>query len=311
MQGRTKRLLAFAIGLAGLLPRDASAYVRELTSAGVPVAWLNPCVDMHFSLGSPPPVLAASDLKVASTLAAAAWSYPQVAGTDIRLAIATDPQASARVGYDKRNVITFRQGTWCRDPPRIDDAGVSTPDCYPSSALAVTSIFKNVTTGEIVDADIEFNAVYFAWGDLVTQPGLATPLTADFQNALTHELGHVIGLDHNCFTENDGQPWGNDNTGSPEVDCYNPTPPDAVAQATMYPSVLLTDVERRTLSPDDELGASEIYPHLHDVCPSRPSDGGCSVTAAGATSSHWPELSFVALALFLSGLALRPRREKS
>ena len=308
---RISRFLAFALGFAGILPGDASAYVREVTSLGVPIAWSNPCVAMHIYLGSPPPLLTASDFLGASTQAAALWSYPQVACTDVRLNVLAEPEASAGVGNDRKNVIVLRQGSWCRDPSPVNDAGIPEPDCYSSSALAVTTIFKNKKTGEIVDADIEFNAVNYSWGDLVGQPLLTTSTTADFQYALTHELGHVIGLDHNCFTVNDGQARLNDNTGAPEVDCdTNPPPADTVLGATMYPSVSLPATPRRTLSPDDEQGACEIYPHVHDVCPGPATDGGCSVTTARVSARPWLEICYVGLAIFLSTLAFRPRREK-
>jgi hypothetical protein len=267
---------------------------------------------MYVYLGAPPPVLTAADLLAASTAATAAWSYPQIACTDIRFHAIAEPEASAGAGNDSKNVVVFRQDTWCRQPTPVDDAGTPEPDCYPASALAVTSVFKNKKTGEIIDADIEFNAVDYSWGDLVDQPSLATATTADFQNALTHELGHVVGLDHNCFTTNDGQTRLNDNTGSPEVDCYNnPELPDAVAEATMYPSVVLPDTSRRTLSSDDEQGACDIYPHVHDVCPS-PSDGGCgcSVTAAVVSSRPWLEISCLALAILVTAPSFRRGREK-
>jgi hypothetical protein len=272
------RSLVLFLGFATLATGTAQAYVREVTKSGVPVAWHYPCQTMHIYLGSPPPVLKADAFSSASVQAAAAWSYPALACTDIRLAMVLESAPTADVGQDNKNVIVFRQDTWCLQPTPVDDAGVPQPECFPSSALAITSLFKNSKTGEILDADIQFNAVDYSWGDLVGQPALAISGTADFQNALTHELGHVIGLDHNCYAETDLQDRLNDNTGAPEADCP-PTPSGAIGEATMYPSVNLSDTTRRTLTADDEQGICEIYPHVHDACPALAADGGCIVVA--------------------------------
>jgi hypothetical protein len=272
------RSVVWFLGFATLATGTAQAYVRDVTKSGVPVAWRYPCQTMHIYLGSAPPVLTASDFFAASAQAAATWSYPAVARTDIRLVMVAEAEASAEVGNDDKNVIVLRQGTWCRPDGSVDDAGVPQSECFPPSALAITSVVKNSKTGEILDADIEFNAVNYTWGDLVGHPSLATATTADFQNALTHELGHVLGLDHNCYAKSDLQDRLNDNTGVPEVDCYG-NPPDSVAAATMYPSVMLSDTLRRTLTADDELGVCEIYPHLHNACPTASSDSGCSILA--------------------------------
>jgi hypothetical protein len=289
----------------------AWAYVRELTSTGQPIAWQNPCVVMQLDLDTTPPVLTPDDVVAAATQAMATWSYPQIAGTDLRLSLTVESASLAKVGYDKKNVIVFRQDNWCREPGlSVDDAGTEMPDCYPSSALAVTSVFKNKKTGDILDADIEFNAVGHTWGDLVAQPTLATADTADFQNALTHELGHVVGLDHNCYTGNDG-PRPYDNTGAPAVNCYgSAAAPPEVADATMYPSVLLSDTSRRTLTADDELGVCEIYPHAHEECPLPPSGGGCSLAPGPASSRHaWLEiLGGLCVLLLATLLLLRDRR---
>jgi hypothetical protein len=303
--------LCLIFATLALVPRDARAYVREVTNSGVPVAWHYPCLTMQVYPGTSSLELTSDEYLAASARAAAVWSYPTLPGTDIRLTMVTAVvQESAGVGYDKKNVIVFRQDTWCRQPSPIGDGGVPEPDCYSPSALAVTSVFKNGTTGEILDTDIEFNAVDYSWGDLVAQPGLVGPRTADFQNALTHELGHVLGLDHNCYTMTDGQPRLNDNTGSPELDCYNPPPPKAVADATMYPSVELGDTLRRDLSPDDKLGVCDIYPHRHNVCPPRPSDGGCSVLATPSSDDGQMAMLLSAVGLLVAALALLRRRLK-
>jgi hypothetical protein len=303
------------ISLAGpallllLGPASAFGYVRELTSTGVPIAWQHPCVTMHVFLGNPPPMLSGVDYFAASTVAAATWSFPQIPGTDIRLTTIAEVESTAGVGYDKRNVIVFRQDTWCRDPAPVNDAGVPEPDCYPANALAVTSIFKNVKTGEIVDADIEFNAVDYTWGDLVGQPLERADNTTDFQNALTHEMGHVLGLDHNCYTINDGQSRQKDNTGAPEVDCYNnPSLPATVADATMYPSVAQNDVARRDLSADDVQGVTDIYPHMHDVCPVPADEGGCQLGTSQVRGGRWPHFALGTVATAL--LALLGRRAR-
>jgi hypothetical protein len=268
-------------GLVLLLqPRYSQAYVREVTSEGVATAWFYPCITMHMYLGSPPAVLTADQLFAASVRAAATWSYPALACSDLRISVVAESEASSDVGYDSKNVITFRTTSWCRQPGRLNDAGVIEPDCYPSTALAVTSVFKNKNTGEILDADIELNAVDYTWGDRVALPDLARSDTMDFQYAVTHEMGHVIGLDHPCYVFGEALRLY-DNTGALEVDCYNnPNLPDAIASSMMYPSVDLTGAKtmQRVLGTDDVQGVCDIYPHVHDTCPPRPTDGGCAVS---------------------------------
>lgn len=309
---RHRRRLAVttAVAWAALASPPAEAYVREVTQEGTPIFWKNPCVDLHVYLGAPPPVLDADGYLEAALASAAAWSYPRVRGTDLRFNVVAESNATADVGYDQQSVVVFRTGSWCREPAPVDDSGNPLPECYPSTALAVTSLFKNRHTGEILDADIEFNGVDFSWGDWVGRPGLATPTTADFQNALTHELGHVAGLDHNCFAPSDGQPRLPDHTGALEIDCYgNPSLPAAVADATMYPSVVLSDVVRRTLSDDDILGISDVYPHAHESCPAV-AQGGCAVTARaqGTRTSAWLTGGGMVLAVSLAGWLARRRR---
>jgi hypothetical protein len=264
-------LLLVACAIA---PRPASAYVREVTSIGIPVAWKNPCVAMHLFLGDPPPVLTADQFLQAGVLAASVWSQPALACSDIRLGVLSEPEPTSEIGHDGRNIIAFRREAWCS--AAFANANPDGNTCYPSSALAITTIFKNRDTGEILDTDILFNAVNYAWGDLVALPNQTAGTTVDFQNALTHELGHVIGLDHSCYTPNDGGPRLLDNTGQPAIDCVSPSLPASVAESMMYPSVSPKDTPKRDLSPDDQQGVCEIYPFQHDVCPAADGDGGSS-----------------------------------
>ncbi len=302
---------ALACTVCASLPEAASAYVRETTSIGLPLSWKSNCVSMYFFLGDTPPVLGVDQFIQAAALGAEAWSYPFLACSDLRLSILPEVDANADVGYDQKNVIAFRKQAWCASASPTATPANST--CYPASALAVTTLFKNKNTGEILDADIVFNAVNYTWGDLVASPETATAVTVDFQNVLTHELGHVIGLDHPCYAPADDQPRQRDNTGAPEVDCYgNPHLPNAIYESTMYPSVSLRDTQRRDLAADDQEGVCTIYPFEHEICVAPPDDspgGGCStLPAKSAAGPGQSAATFLITGLFAALLWFILRR---
>ncbi len=296
----------FVATLLGSLATSASsahAYVRIVTDSGVPLWWRNPCVTMEIFLGAPPPAMTADQYFNASQMAAQAWSHSSVACTGLSLAIQRESAATAAVGLDGKNVIVFIQDSWCKNSDATDGP------CYPQNALAVTSDFKNDTTGEIGDADIEFNAVYVTWADLVTNPTLASSTTADFQNTLTHELGHVIGLAHPCYSSNDGTPILKDNNGNDELTCGAANLPLSVTEATMYPSVPMNDTQRRTLSPDDQQAVCDIYPYTSATC-STGSAQGCVIGGQPniRPSQTWALGLFASLVGLLVALAYRRSR---
>jgi hypothetical protein len=302
MAGRAFTTFAMLLGAAcAFTPSAASGYVREVTTTGVPVAWKNPCVTMHLFLGAPPPILTGEQLFGASAAAASVWSQPALACSDIRLTVAAEASANVDVARDGKNAIVFRTepGHWC------GTQSASPPDksCYPSSALAVTTIFKNKNSGEILETDIAFNAVNYNWGDRVGFPSLVTDQTPDFQNALTHELGHVIGLDHTCYSPGDDQRLL-DNTGAPQLDCS--ASPPSVLETTMYPSVQLQDTLRRDLVADDIQGVCDIYPYSHETCPvpvANTESGGCAMlpsnSPGAAQSAEMTTMTILAGGLLL------------
>jgi hypothetical protein len=182
--------------------------------------------------------------------------------------------------------------------------------------LAITTVFQVKPTGEILDADLEVNATTYTWGDYVAHPEQFVPLsTHDFQGAITHEFGHVIGLDHTCFSPGgayaDGTPVPRptDNNGNPVPDCDPATNPPAIKDATMYVSVGSTaaEVGLRSLSPDDLQAACEIYPFTTNFVCVAPtgSDGSKS---RGCSYSAQPGLGAIASVLALLALAAVVRR---
>ncbi|MCI0572853.1 MAG: matrixin [Myxococcaceae bacterium] len=122
------------------------------------------------------------------------------------------PTTDRRVGYDpdatdNLNVVLFRT----RD---CDDAGVvpgnsdpndrgSIYDCwdYGDTVIALTTNTYRPSSGFVLDSDIEMNAAGFEFR-VCPATGCSCPIgsgncnIADVENTMTHEVGHVVGLDH-------------------------------------------------------------------------------------------------------------------
>jgi MYXO-CTERM domain-containing protein len=311
-------ILATLVAGFATLPTPATAYVRTITKTNkVPTQWKTPCVTIEFSLGAFPAVLEASEYLTAAQLAGEAWNLASLDGenlcSNVAFAVNAVPDVAGKVGRDNHNRLIFRQDKWCRDPPPTDP---NDDGCYDANALAITTVFQLKTTGEILDTDLEVNGVTFTWGDYTAHPEQFVHGTHDFQGAITHEFGHVIGLEHTChipgvYSDGTPVPRLSDNLGNPVPDCYSGMPlPSIVTEATMYISVSSPDAEvkLRTLSPDDAQGACDIYPKTEQlICqtPTQPqtTSGGCS------TSMH-PRSGVIGGVLVLLALAMVFRRRR-
>ncbi len=123
--------------------------------------------------------------------------------------------AGRTVGYtqgasDNHNVVMFRQRL-CRNVAPASDPCFSNYtcnnvyDCWanPDTTIGLTTTTYRVSSGEILDADIEFNAAvfHFTTADSPTCSGgnYSNCVATDVQNTATHEFGHSQGLDHTTY----------------------------------------------------------------------------------------------------------------
>jgi hypothetical protein len=306
--------LALFVSLVSLLaaPR-AEAYVRYKTSKGVGFFWPQTCVPVSVYPASMTDVngnmeMTPDAIVHAVTASAEAWSGGDNACTfiEVNVTASTDPTPTA--GLDYTNAVIFRTTSWCAptDPPGMCS--------YAPEALAITSVFVDKVNGRIIDGDIEVNSKGFIWTDLDTDP--TGKGKQDLQNALTHEMGHLIGLDHTCFVAGMKGSPALDNKGTPVPNCDSA--PQEVQATTMFASAIPGDVAKRTLAPDDIQAVCDIYPIAKDPMKCPVKDVASPMTAcACATSGRGDGAGaaravsiFGALALALS-LRRRPRDRRT
>jgi uncharacterized protein (TIGR03382 family) len=212
--------------------------------------------------------------------------------------IVQDSRSKKEVGKDKVNVIKFRDTSWCR--PKIGDDAAR---CYsPAAAGLTTAVYvddiSSTRDGAIVDADIELNNVDFA---ITAAANQLAGCEADLANTLTHEIGHLLGLEHPCRAS--GDPARIDDQGKPVPQCGSTSDPK-ILESTMYNFQDCGEVKKQSLSSDDVNAVCSIYPKAEDP-------GTCEhVGASGGVCSASPGSSPMPLVLLLGMVFLMTRRRR-
>ncbi|TVR04993.1 MAG: hypothetical protein EA398_00700 [Deltaproteobacteria bacterium] len=269
---------AFAAALLVLLATHAHAFVRTMTCTPpgetggtltcrdgeqpLPLYWDAPCIGYHVHQDGLE-TLGPETTHEQVHRSFATWNDVPCSWLRLVPRGLTDED---RVGYDacgssrrNANVVLFREDQW--------RAGDSAP------IIALTSVTYIVRTGEILDADIEVNAAHFDVG-IVENPFTSRHIV-DLQNALTHEIGHLLGLDH---TSPDDRFVGD---------------PDTWQEAAMHALTRPGETRKRTLHEDDIAGVCDIYPadvgHPDGDCRLDPTPDGFFVRPSGELRSSCPD----------------------
>lgn len=164
-----------------------------------------------------------------------------------------------------------------------------------SKVLALTTLYYRPDTGEARSYSLEINngAHVFSAPPAASRTPFTqvqpTTGTNDIQNMLTHELGHVLGLDHPCSTST----------------LMNPC-----SETTMYPKAPLGETKKRTLDQDDMDGLCGLYgDDWVPQPPELPGHGGGCVASPGPHAMPDPPYSTL-LTLLLAPLALAVLRRR-
>lgn len=207
-------LLIAVIPLAAYVPR------RVLTPAGLaferwadssfPIVWR-----LNTSKGSN--ITGTRDLAELVRLSSQAWSSVSTAQVSFSEG---DTTTTANAAFDQVNLISFAPASYASDTPALTVL-------YSFTQTGTDSFGRKIEfPGQILEADVLFNpAVQFSTD--------ATPPSdrIDLQSQITHEIGHLLGLDHS-----------------------------GLASAVMFPTLTAGTTHLRTLSTDDAIGISTLYP---------------------------------------------------
>ena len=192
---------------------DGTVTVMKWSTSAFPITWqMNPTIGSNISGSREQAAVFRDSFQEWADITTASISFTEGA--------ATDP--SVKPSFDQINVMT---------------TNVTAAD-FNSTAIGLTGSFSFVSTGldqfgrtvefpgQVLEADIMFNP------DTTFSTNDTTPAgSIDLESVMTHEVGHLLGLDHSN-----------------------------ILSSSMFPTVLAGVSFPRDTQLDDRIGVSAIYP---------------------------------------------------
>jgi len=207
----------FILLIAACTALPSRGYITQKKLQGtaiVQVKW--PSSSLTWNL-VPPQAANITGSRTLSTVANASFAtWDALTTATITFTRGADTSPSATYGYDNVNLV------------KTNLTSTEYANSGAGDALAITATSVALLTGDILDADIIFNPDV----NVPFSTDTATPSNQyDLESVLTHEVGHLLGLDHS-----------------------------AILSATMFPRVGQGVTSSRVLSSDDIAGVSSLYP---------------------------------------------------
>jgi len=267
----------------------ARAYVQAVTqTGGTPLHWIGvDCIRLRPDVSSARHVVGGSDLD-ALAQAVANWEGPTQSCSYVRLvveAVTVLPAAPPRGKLRQDVAVFFIDQGW-------ESISGSTAETVALTTLRYVDKPGDPKDGQILDADLDVNVQTFRF----SMGGVAG--TLNVEQTLTHELGHVLGLDHPCTIGTPGEmnvPSCSSGSFKPEV---------------MYPTAQLGDSLPHKPAPDEALAICAIYPLAADPgrCDSSAGGGGGGCAVPGSRSASAAGAAACLLALLVMAVAMGRRR---